>query len=113
MEYNYTSPITVAEPLYAGANWTYSDLSWGEQRWVDWYTYMGNPTIATGVMSFILHEVRWPPGPASSRWLIFARSLFTLGGVSRGSSSTQSPTSADGNSSQYVLARVLALAKGY
>ncbi|KZV98925.1 putative ERG25-C-4 methyl sterol oxidase [Exidia glandulosa HHB12029] len=55
MEFNYTVPVT--QPLYGGANFTYSDLSWGEKKWVDWYTYMGNPAIATGVMSFVLHEL--------------------------------------------------------
>lgn len=58
MEFNYTAPV--AQPLYGAGNFSYTDLSWAEQRWVDWYTYVGDPVIATGVMSFLLHEVRPP-----------------------------------------------------
>jgi methylsterol monooxygenase len=32
-------------------------LSWLERQWVAWYIWIGNPVIATGLMSFLLHEV--------------------------------------------------------
>ena len=34
-----------------------SSLSYFEKLWVQWYQYWGNPVIATGVMSFLLHEI--------------------------------------------------------
>jgi hypothetical protein len=51
---------TVAQPdaynaLYSGVD--YSSLSWAEQKWVAWYVYWGNPVIATGLISFLMHEV--------------------------------------------------------
>lgn len=42
--------------LYPGVN--FAALSWLERMWAEYYIYMGNPIIATGVMSFLLHEVR-------------------------------------------------------
>ncbi|KAI6127118.1 hypothetical protein F5141DRAFT_1085640 [Pisolithus sp. B1] len=44
-----------AEQLYANLDIT--QLNWLEQHWVAWYLWIGNPTIATGLMSFILHEL--------------------------------------------------------
>ncbi|KIY44736.1 hypothetical protein FISHEDRAFT_50852 [Fistulina hepatica ATCC 64428] len=41
--------------LYDGVDFT--SLTWLEHKWVDWYIYMGNPVIATGLMSFLLHEI--------------------------------------------------------
>ncbi|GAA5860790.1 hypothetical protein JCM1840_001968 [Sporobolomyces johnsonii] len=41
--------------LYAGVD--LSQLSVLEQLWVDWYQWWGNPILATGVMSFLLHEL--------------------------------------------------------
>jgi len=38
----------------------FSSLSWLEQQWVHWYVSIGNPVLATGLMSFTLHEVRVP-----------------------------------------------------
>jgi len=43
--------------VYAGTD--FSSLSWLEQQWVAWYVWIGNPVIATGLMSFLLHEVRF------------------------------------------------------
>ncbi|KAF7311655.1 C4-methyl sterol oxidase [Mycena kentingensis (nom. inval.)] len=34
-----------------------SSLSWFEQQWAAWYLYIGNPVLATGLMSFLLHEI--------------------------------------------------------
>jgi methylsterol monooxygenase len=42
--------------LYADVD--YSSLSWIEQQWMAWYLYIGNPILATGLMSFLMHEVR-------------------------------------------------------
>ena len=54
MSYN-TTIAGVAADLYAGTD--FSSLSWLEQQWVAWYVWIGNPVIATGLMSFLLHEV--------------------------------------------------------
>jgi len=35
----------------------FSSLSWLEQHWMAWYIWIGNPVIATGLMSFLLHEI--------------------------------------------------------
>lgn len=44
-----------AELLYQGTD--FSSLNWFEQQWMAWYIWIGNPIIATGLMSFLLHEV--------------------------------------------------------
>jgi methylsterol monooxygenase len=54
MAYNSTIPDVLTE-LYAGTD--FSSLSWLEQQWVAWYVWIGNPIIATGLMSFLMHEV--------------------------------------------------------
>ncbi|THU85740.1 hypothetical protein K435DRAFT_868977 [Dendrothele bispora CBS 962.96] len=51
---------TVAQPgtydtLYSGVD--SSSLNWAEQKWVAWYVYWGNPVIATGLLSFLMHEI--------------------------------------------------------
>jgi methylsterol monooxygenase len=46
---------SLPQDLYAGTD--FNSLNWFEQKWVDWYLYWGNPVIATGIMSFLLHEV--------------------------------------------------------
>lgn len=33
---------------------------------VSWYVWIGNPVIATGLMSFLLHEVRPAPFPRAT-----------------------------------------------
>lgn len=52
---SFTGNPIPASVLYQGLNTT--NLSWMEKLWVDWYLYWGNPVIATGVMSFLLHEI--------------------------------------------------------
>jgi methylsterol monooxygenase len=47
-----------ASQLYAGLNVDFSQLNWFERQWMAWYIWIGNPLIATGIASFILHEVR-------------------------------------------------------
>jgi len=44
-----------AEQLYQGTD--FSSLNWFEQQWVAWYLWIGNPIIATGLMSFLMHEI--------------------------------------------------------
>ena len=34
-----------------------SSLSWLERSWASYYIWMGNPIIATGLLSFLLHEI--------------------------------------------------------
>lgn len=41
--------------LYTGTD--PSSLNILERAWMQWYIYFNNPVIATGVMSFLLHEV--------------------------------------------------------
>ncbi|KAF8530071.1 C-4 methyl sterol oxidase [Hysterangium stoloniferum] len=43
--------------LYSNANTQFSELNIFEQLWAAWYLWIGNPTIATGLMSFLMHEV--------------------------------------------------------
>ncbi|KAG6874485.1 hypothetical protein C0995_010395 [Termitomyces sp. Mi166 len=51
MSFNSTS----STGLYSTTD--FSSLNWFEQQWVAWYAMLGNPVIATGLMSFLLHEV--------------------------------------------------------
>lgn len=39
------------------ANTDFSKLSWLETQWASWYLWIDNPIIATGLMSFLMHEV--------------------------------------------------------
>lgn len=54
MAFNATN-AAFHDDLYAGTD--FSSLNWLEQQWVWWYVTIGNPVIATGLMSFLLHEV--------------------------------------------------------
>ena len=53
-----SSSDLTASQLYAGLNVDFSQLNWFETQWMAWYIWIGNPLIATGIASFILHEVR-------------------------------------------------------
>jgi methylsterol monooxygenase len=44
--------------LYTASGTDFSKLSWLEANWAAWYLLIGDPVIATGLMSFLLHEVR-------------------------------------------------------
>lgn len=44
-----------AQDVYAGTD--FSELNWLEKQWAGWYLLIGNPVIATGLASFLLHEV--------------------------------------------------------
>lgn len=43
------------EQYYASVD--FSSLGWMEKQWAAWYILIGNPIIATGLMSFLMHEV--------------------------------------------------------
>ncbi|KAB5588949.1 C-4 methylsterol oxidase [Ceratobasidium theobromae] len=43
--------------LYAAGGTDFSKLSWLESNWAAWYLWIGDPVIATGLMSFLLHEI--------------------------------------------------------
>lgn len=45
----------VLNELYAGVD--LGSLNWFEQQWANWYIMIGNPVIATGLMSFLMHEI--------------------------------------------------------
>jgi methylsterol monooxygenase len=47
-----------ASQLYSNSNIDFAQLNWFEEQWMAWYLWIGNPLIATGIASFILHEVR-------------------------------------------------------
>lgn len=61
---NSTAPLVhaTAEMLYA--NTDMSKLNWFETQWVAWYLWINNPILATGLASFLLHEVRSPTDAA-------------------------------------------------
>ncbi|PBL02770.1 hypothetical protein ARMGADRAFT_1023943 [Armillaria gallica] len=44
-----------AESFYADTD--LQSLNWVEQQWMAWYIWIGNPVIATGLMSFLMHEI--------------------------------------------------------
>jgi methylsterol monooxygenase len=62
MSFNATSlgspGYHTAAELYASLNADYTQLNWFERNWMAWYLWIGNPVVATGIASFILHEVR-------------------------------------------------------
>ncbi|GAA95707.1 uncharacterized protein L969DRAFT_615736 [Mixia osmundae IAM 14324] len=41
--------------IYAGVD--FDSLNWLERQWAAWYVFIGDPVLATGIMSFLLHEV--------------------------------------------------------
>jgi len=50
-----TNATTTQQMLYPDVN--LEALNWLERLWANYYIYMGNAILATGVMSFVLHEV--------------------------------------------------------
>ena len=52
---NATSTMT--DQLYDDLGLDYTSLNWAEQQWVAWYKWIDNPVVATGLMSFLMHEV--------------------------------------------------------
>ena len=55
MSFNATLAASMQETLYPGLE--FSSLNWLEKQWAAWYIWIANPVIATGLMSFLLHEV--------------------------------------------------------
>ena len=49
---------TVSEASLLYANTDFTKLNWLEAQWAAWYLWIGNPILATGLASFLLHEVR-------------------------------------------------------
>ncbi|KAI0739612.1 C-4 methyl sterol oxidase [Daedaleopsis nitida] len=54
---NSTSVNPTAHQLYANADIDFSKLNWLETQWAAWYLWIDNPIIATGLMSFLIHEI--------------------------------------------------------
>lgn len=46
---------TAQNQLYGDVN--LGGLNWLERMWASYYITIGNPVLATGLMSFVLHEV--------------------------------------------------------
>jgi hypothetical protein len=57
--------------LYSGLD--LSQLNWLEQSWAAWYNYWGSPILATGILSFVMHEVRRFPFPFELEELLTIR----------------------------------------
>ena len=47
--------------LYANSNVDYTQINWLERQWMAWYLWVGNPVLATGIASLLLHEVCFLP----------------------------------------------------
>ena len=45
--------------LYAQAGVDVNALNFAEKAWMNWYLFFGNAALATGVASFLLHEVHY------------------------------------------------------
>jgi len=48
---------TVYDAMYPGID--FSSLNWFEQQWAAWYVWWGNPTVATGLLTFFVHEITY------------------------------------------------------
>lgn len=55
-----SSGLNTTSQLYSSLNLDYTQLNWFERQWMAWYMWIGNPLLATGIASFILHEVCAP-----------------------------------------------------
>ncbi|KAL0948231.1 hypothetical protein HGRIS_010831 [Hohenbuehelia grisea] len=58
MSFNATlaaGATSLYDTLYG--NTDLASLNWLERQWVAWYIWIGNPVIATGLASFLLHEI--------------------------------------------------------
>ncbi|KAK0473579.1 C-4 methyl sterol oxidase [Armillaria novae-zelandiae] len=55
MSFNSTAAPSSFASVYADTD--FQSLNWFEQQWAAWYIWIGNPIIATGLMSFLLHEI--------------------------------------------------------
>ena len=51
-----THNATVSQDmLYGGMD--LNQLNWMERTWANYYIWIGNPIVATGLLSFLIHEV--------------------------------------------------------
>ena len=97
---------TISSPyntLYGATD--FSSLNWFEQRWAAWYIWINNPIIATGLASFLMHEVS--AGPALCPALLTIRRLCILAAAFLGSSSTLFHTLENGSYSLVKFQRLL------
>lgn len=56
----FMAAFNPATPVYGADLYTGTDpmqLNFLERAWMGWYLWWGNPVIATGVMSFLMHEI--------------------------------------------------------
>jgi len=51
------SPASAAASHIYAAGLNFNSLSLLEQWWAKWYLYVGDPVLATGIMSFLIHEI--------------------------------------------------------
>lgn len=84
MSHNITAAVTRYAPELYFANIDLNSLGWMEKQWATWYILIGNPIIATGLMSFLLHEVCPFPHVRRRACVLTGRRLCTLAGVSPG-----------------------------
>lgn len=113
MSFNVTAAAHYPSADQVYSNTDFSSLNWLEKQWAGWYILIGNPVIATGLMSFLLHEVRFQfffclllVNCLAHATSFFAGSLSTSAVAFPGSSSTLFLTSASGSCN---LARFLPL----
>jgi hypothetical protein len=96
---NASSCITAAaisqQMLYSTINPI--ELGFLEGWWFSWYSYFNNPVLATGIMSFLMHEVSFRAGSGAARLLIPLLSSCTSADAFPGSQSMPCPTSGAGN----------------
>ncbi|KAF9039595.1 hypothetical protein BDZ89DRAFT_1060754 [Hymenopellis radicata] len=57
MSFNATASGHLSSFRDAYADTDITALNWLEQMWVAWYIWIDNPVIATGLMSFLMHEL--------------------------------------------------------
>ena len=54
-QFIFQNASTTQNELYGDLNMDH--LNWLERQWAAYYIWMGNALLATGVMSFVMHEV--------------------------------------------------------
>lgn len=54
-QFIFQNASTTQNELYGDLNMDH--LNWLEKKWAGYYIWMGNALLATGVMSFVMHEV--------------------------------------------------------
>lgn len=64
MSFNATT-FPLHHDLYTAVD--FSSLSWFQKQWASWYILIGDPSIATGLMSFIMHEVSSKSFPRTTK----------------------------------------------